>query len=325
MGLETQESTASSVTTTEKPAETSVAADKPTETTAQPADSAGSGSVPAGAAAPAAAATPYTPNFKFKVKDKEMEFDDFLRGAIKETAHEKKIRELYERAHGLDEVKASRANFETKFKDAETRYQQVEQGLGQIGKLVKEGRMADFFQALNIPKEKIIQYAIEELKYQELPPEQRQQIDHQRRLQQEFDQTAQQNQSMQQQLQGLVQAQARTELMSELGKPDVSQVVAAFDTRHGKPGAFEAEVIRRGQYYEAVHKISPPASQLVQEVLSLMGPPQAAQSQTAQVVAAQAEKPVIPAFASGSQKSPVQKVPGSIEDLRKLRQQRAET
>ena len=44
----------------------------------------------------AAASEPaYAPNYKFKVKDKELEFDDFVRGAVTSKEHEAKLRDLY--------------------------------------------------------------------------------------------------------------------------------------------------------------------------------------------------------------------------------------
>lgn len=279
-----------------------------------------------GAATAVASDTPaWNPNFKFKVKDKEMEFDEFLRGSIKDQDSEKKLRELYEKAYGLDEVKASRASFEQKYKEVDGKYNQIAQSLGTLGQYVQEKKYGDFFQSLNIPKQDIIDYVIEELRFQELPQEQRQAIEHQRQLEREFQIAQQHNQTMYQQMQQLVTQQARNELVAEMGKPEISQAIQMFDARLGKPGAFEQEVIRRGQYYEQVHQVSPPASQLVQEVLAFVGQPQAAPAnQQAQIVKTQAEKPVIPVMAGGSQKSPTQKVPTSIEDLKRLRQQRAE-
>lgn len=265
----------------------------------------------------------YMPSYKFKVKDKELEFDDFVRSAVKDKDTEAKLRDLYERAYGLEEVKNSRNTFEQKYKELDGKYSQVSQSLKQLGGFLQENRMGDFFQALNIPKDKIIEYAIEELKYQELPPEQKQAIEYQRQLQAEYEMANQQNQTLQQQMQELVQAQVRQELTFELNKPEVVKVMQAFDARIGKLGAFESEVIRRGQYYEQFHQTSPPASQLVQEVLAFVGQSQAEQIATPEAVAAaQAQKPVIPTFKGGSQKSPTQKVPNSIDDLRKLRQMR---
>jgi hypothetical protein len=124
------------------------------------------------------------------------------------------------------------------------------------------------------------------------------------------------------------QQQAQFELGQELAAPTVASVITAYDTRAGKPGAFRAEVIRRGQYYEAVHKISPPARQLVEEVLSLVGTQQAQsgpldspQDMPSQAMSNQQQKPIIPSFSGGGSKSPTsRKVPSSIDDLRKMRQ-----
>jgi hypothetical protein len=274
------------------------------------------------------AAQSYTPNFKFKVKDKELEFDDFLKPTIKTKDLETKARELYEKAHGLDEVKAARETFKTQVEEWKGKYATVESSLQTLGTYVKKGDFRTFFQALNIPKEKIIQYAIEELKYQELPPEQRDAIEQQRRQETEFEMAQSQNQQLQSQIGQLVQQQATFELNQALATQDVSHAISAYDTRAGQAGAFKAEVIRRGQYYEAVHKISPPASQLVSEVLNLIGvQAQTQQGSTApstnspsQVVHSQQQKPVISSFEGGGSKSPTRKVPSSIDDLRQMRQ-----
>ncbi|HZX13692.1 MAG TPA: hypothetical protein VFF49_04755 [Thermodesulfobacteriota bacterium] len=266
---------------------------------------------------------PYTPNFKFKVKDKELEFDEFVKPIIKNKDLEAKFREIYERSHGLDEVKTSRESFKQQVEEWKGKYGQVEQSLQTLGGFVKKNDFKSFFQALNIPKDKIIQYAIEELKYQELPPEQRQAIDMQREKELEFEQSSLQNQALQNQMAQLVQQQTAFELNQELAKPEIAQTISAYDSRVGNPGAFRAEIIRRGQYYEAVHKISPPASQLIAEVLNLIG------GNTVQGVApqsgtsgqmAQSQKPTITNFQGGGTKSPARRVPTSIEDLRKMRQ-----
>lgn len=289
------------------------------------------GTVPKGtgeAEAKQQAAPAYAPNFKFKVKDKELEFDDFVKPIIKTKDVEQKLKDLYEKAHGLEEVKAARETFKTQAEEWKGKFTTVEQSLQTLGGYVKKGDFRTFFQALNIPKEKIIQYAIEELKYQELPPEQKAAIDAQREREIALEQTGSQNQQLQQQMAQLVQQQATFELTQELAKPDVASAMTAYDTRLGQAGAFKAEVIRRGQYYEAVHKISPPASQLVQEILNLIGVQAQAQQGTqasstetpSQVVHNQQQKPVISSFAGSGAKSPTRKVPSSIDDLRKMRQ-----
>jgi hypothetical protein len=58
----------------------------------------------------------WKPSFKFKVKDKELEFDDFVKPIIKTKDLEQKFKDLYEKAHGLDEVKTSRETFKQQVK-----------------------------------------------------------------------------------------------------------------------------------------------------------------------------------------------------------------
>lgn len=280
----------------------------------------------------ASAPPQYTPNYKFKVKDKELDFDDFIKPSLKDAETEKKVRELYEKAYGLDEVKSDRQLLKEKAKDFETKYTNVEQGLKTLGSYAQKKDFRTFFDILNIPRQDIINYALEELKYEELPADQKAIIEAQRQREQEYEQTSWQNRQLQQQMQQLSLQQATFELNQELAKPEVASAITAFETRFGKPGAFRAEVIRRGQYYEQVHRTSPPASQLVAEVLQIVGGiPQAQQGAggshgtletQAQIVQNQQSKPVIPVMSGGgSAKSPVKKVPTSIDDLRKMRQQ----
>lgn len=289
-------------------------------------DKGASGGV-AGATADGANPEPYTPNFKFKVKDKELEFDDFIKPLVKTKDLETKLRDIYEKAHGLDEVKSSRESFKQQAEEYKTKFSTMEQSLQTLGTYVKKGDFRTFFQALNIPKEQIINYAIQELKYQELPPEQRAAIDMQREQEQALMQATYQNQTLQQQMANLARQQAEFEVSQALAAPEVSSVAQAFDARVGTPGAFRAEVVRRGQYYETVHKISPPASQLVQEILNFVGVP--AQTQQGSQAPSQEmpgpaisnqQKPVISSFSGGGAKSPTRKVPTSVDDLRKLRQ-----
>jgi hypothetical protein len=277
----------------------------------------------------AAQAAAYSPNFKFKVKDKELEFDDFVKPIIKNKDLEAKFREMYEKAHGIEEVKASREQLKTQAQEWQGKYTQVEQGLKSLGDVVKKKDFDSLFDVFKISEDDIINWSIGKLKYRELPADQRAVIDQQRQQQIEFDSATTMNQQLQQQMQMLQGQQATMELNQELARPDIVSIATAYDTRTGKPGSFKTEVIRRGQYYEAVHKISPPASQLVAELVSLIGAPApstqtqeaTSQGQSGQTTQAQQQKPVIANFQSGGAKSPARKVINSIDDLRALRQQ----
>jgi len=272
-----------------------------------------------------AAAPAYTPNYKYKVKDQEHEFDEWLRPVIKDPEVEKKAREMYERAMGLDEVKASRDNFKTKYEDVNTRYSSVENSLRTVAGYANKGDYDRFFQALQIPEEKILQWTINKLKYKELPPEQRAQIDRQRSLEMEQEQFEYQRQLHEQQLADL----GRQQLEFELSKPDVAQIAKDFDTRVGRQGAFQNEVINRGAFYELAQQGTKPAFALVQEVMQMYNlgsqnpasTQNPAQSQSGQAQPKNQQKPTIPVFQSSSNASPVKSQVTSIDDLRKLRQQ----
>ena len=270
----------------------------------------------------------WTPSYEFTVKDKKLQMDDLFKPLIKSKDVEAKLKDLYEKAYGLDEVKTSRETFKERATTAETKYQQTEQNLKMLGDVVKKQDFNTFFEVLNIPKQQILNYAIQELKFLELPAEQQAAIETQRQQEQQYQYAQQQNQTLQQQMQSMVVQQAQQELNFETSKPEIQNIAQSFDARVGRQGAFMSEVIKRGQYYEAVHKTSPPAQQLVQEVLQFVGmtaqdPQGQANSQAipSQGVVQNSQKPVIPAFNGSVSKSPVRKAPTSIQDLREMRKQ----
>lgn len=276
-------------------------------------------------------AVTYTPNYKYKIKDKELEFDEYIRPVIKDADTEKKVKDLYERAFGLDEVKQSRDSFKTKFDEVSGKYGGLEKSLQTLSGFVQRKDFGSFFETLQIPKENVVKWVIDELRYNELPPEQKAQIDEQKRFQSQQYQFQTQSEQHMHQMREFTQQQ----LSFEMSKPDVANIVQNFDQRMGQ-GAFQREVINRGAYYEQVQGKSLPASQLVSEVLALVSPggqqatpnvqdPNAvAQTTTSQGVTTQQEaKPAVKVFNSGGgSASPVKKTITSLDELRKLREER---
>lgn len=196
-------------------------------------------------AAPEAQA--YTPNYKFKVHDEEKEFDEFVRGSIKDVDTEKKTRELYEKAYGLDFVKPKYEDLKKKYPEVEQNYQQLNNTVNEILDL-RDKDLGSFFEALKLPEEKVAQWMLDKIKKMELPPEQRQVYD-------QYEETRRRNLTLEKQFQQLeqrTQAQevhARTlELDSSLQRPEVSSFVKAFDETRKQPGSFREEVRERGLY-----------------------------------------------------------------------------
>jgi hypothetical protein len=270
----------------------------------------------------------WTPNYEFTVKDKKHQIDESLRPLIKSKDVETKLKEIYEKAYGLDEVKSSRETFKEKAAQFEQENGTIKQNLKVLSDVAKKKDFSTFFDVLGIPNEHILEYADQVRKFQSLPAEQQLAIEEYRQQEQAYSQAQTENQTLQQQMQQMMVQQARQEINFEISKPEIQNAAQTFDARVGRSGAFMSEVIRRGQYYEAVHKTSPTAETLVKEVLQIVGmqapvpqgqaPLQAIPSQG---VVQNQSVPVIPAFNGSVTKSPVRKAPGSLQDPRDMRKQ----
>lgn len=328
MDLETTNTEVTDTQTTEVVETAPATTTDTTEVSASPTTSVTEAITSAAAGVPA-----WMPEFKFKVKDKELEFDDFVKPIIKSKEVNDKIKDLYLKAHGLDEVKQSRDHFQNQYKAENEKITTIEKNLQNIGVTVKNKDFGTFFDLLKIDKNDVMNYFIEELKFQELPAEQKQAIERQRQVEREYQTAQEQNQGLQTQMQEMMIKQTKFEFAQVFASPDVAPAIQQFEARVGQPGAFEKAILERGQYYEAVHKTSPPVRQLVNEVLTLAGlssgmpgqaqqAPLTQQSNASQVVHAQNQKPVIPSFSGGSStKSPARQVVGTIDDIRKRRQE----
>ena len=266
----------------------------------------------------------YQPNFKFKVLDQEKEIDEWLKPAIKDADTEKKVRELYERAYGLDHVKGDRQ----RIRDSFTSFQnEVAPQLALVSRandlLAKKDYDTLLGTVLKIPEDDILKQAHKILQMREMPPEQRQALEHARQASQRLYELENQNQYLSQSHEQ-VAVQARTqELDWTLQRPDVSQLATAYDTRAGKQGAFRQAVIERGQYRALTSGRDLSPEQAVQEVLQFLGGPTAlipapqnaqANMQMSQPVS-QDKKPVITNI-QGRGTSPAKKVIKSLDGLR---------
>jgi len=275
-----------------------------------------------------AVATPqgYSPNFKFKVLDQEKEFDDFLKGVVKDADTEKKVRELYEKAYGIEHVKSDRQRLreQTQFQQTEiSRHVHTVNGVNQM--LANKDYDNLLGSVLKIPEDDILRHAQKILQLREMPPEQRQAYDNAAQARQRVTELEYQNQQISQSHEQVAVSARTQELDWTLQRPDFSQLANAYDQRIGRQGAFREAVIERGKYaaYATGKDLSP--EQAANEVLQFLGGSQAlmpAQNH-AQVVSQesttqgfQERKPVITNI-QGRGTSPAKKVVKSIADLRK--------
>lgn len=286
----------------------------------------GMGAPKESATPPAAEPPAYNPNYKFKVLDKEHEFDDFVKAAVKDQETEKKARELYERAYGLDSVKQDRQTLKGELSSAKEKMARTDQALETLGEYVRGGDFDSFFEALNIPKHNILKYALELVQREQMPPEQKAQWQQSREATMHARTLEAQNQQLESQFQQM-QVERRTfELDTAISRPEIAAVVQAYDAGIGSPGAFRDFVIRIGNAAHAAQGVDLSAAQAVEEAMRhlravnpSLGQPQAQPQMVAnggpQVVMPN-QKPVIPNI-QGRGTSAVKSSFTSFADLKK--------
>jgi hypothetical protein len=248
-------------------------------------DSAGKGSV----VDPAAAAAAFNPEFKFKVMDKEHEIPEMFRALIKDPDSQKAVKDIFERAYGLDPVKGRMKEYQTQLNDVKPKLQAFENGVNELRKFVSKDDYDSFLKYMNIPEEKMLQWAVNKAKYMELPPEQRQVLDAKRQAEERLYQLEKQNTDFQSQLVEQKNQAKVTDLRTELSKPDITAFAKAYDQRMGQDGKFIEAVIEVGKaaYFGSQGKVDLTAAEAVQRVVALAGGLPAQSRPTAQ--------PVIPA------------------------------
>ena len=254
----------------------------------------------------------FTPNVKFKANEKEMEIPKEYHSLMKDANSEKAVRELFEKAYGLDSVKE-------KLSGTRQEREQLKQELGNyrsaIGKArniyqsaVQSGnwhKMDDFFKNLGVSPDHVMQYAIEKAKLQEMDPTQRKLIES--RLQAERDYEAEQetNFSFQSQLQQQAMELKKLEFENVLSRADSQAFMQKLDSTFNRPGLFKQEVIAAGEQAWFSEGKNIPVEEAVKRVVSKYG--LVAQTQQS------AQAPVAPQGPSG--KKVIQKAASTIPNV----------
>lgn len=282
---------------------------------------------------PTPAPAPYALNSAFKVMDQERQFDEFLHGAITTPEQEKAVRELYERAYGLDHVKHDRQVLRDEnrgLKDQVTGFDPVRKDLARVGQHLQNNDLESFFGEYKIPDEAIYQYAMNKLQMQE-NPQMLAAHNQQRTVQQHNIQLQEQNQNYQEQLHQNGVANRGVEITQLVSSPEVSPVAQDYDVRMGRMGAFQDQVMQQGRLHYSTTGQDLPPQEAVNRVFQQIGvvpspvqqpvpapalmPTQLGQPPVAQLpLQHRVAKPVIPVVV-GSSNAPIRKAIRSIDDI----------
>lgn len=323
MDLENQ--TNHSADTSATPATEPVTPASQPEPTAQP-DASIDPAAQASAAAPA-----WTPDFKFKVMDKEYEIDEMFRPIIKDEDTLKKVKRMQEQVLGLPHVEQSRDEFKNKYTAAAPRlqeYDRVETRLNRLSHHVANKDFGTFFDELKIPRKEVLAWVKRELDIMEAPPHVREAYEKNRQLQaQQFD-LEQQNQQYAQQVQE-VETQKFYQHMDQTIATLAGAEANLYNEKMQNPLAFRDYVIAKGQQFQFTTGQKAPLNQIIelakQELnrLGLAPQPQAPDAQgnpaqpgqPAQAAQPAQNKPAIPVIKAGGA-SPVSTPVKTMKDLK---------
>ena len=273
----------------------------------------------------------WQPEYKFRVLDKEHEFDDFIRPIVTKDNYEK-VKELYEKAYGLDHVKnkyqATREEFES-FKNSQ--YQplleesnQYKSAMQYMGSLIKSGDYDNLFRELNIPEEALLNYSIGRINYRDLSPEQRLEYDRNVEARQKNYTLEMQNQQLQSQFEQMQVKDLQIELSQALMNPQIKPVIEEYEQQRQQPGAFMRDVAMVGKYVwetEGKHlSVQDAIGRVIQQhnqTKQWYGSGTAAPQNNVETQVQTSAKATIPQIKSTGN-SPIKKRPTSIEDLKRL-------
>ncbi len=334
------------------PKETKEAGTKETETkTLAPVIGAGAAKAPEKSPSPGNAAaeaiatgaepasTEWKPKLKYKVDRIEKDIPEFLHSAIKDADSEEKVRQLLQRGEGIEEVKTRYQETKQFAQEIHQKHTLLNQGLSEMGGYIKKKDFGKFFDTLQVRREDVYQWVLQEAQFQQLPEERKREILRARESEETVEQVNQHNSSVEQQLVEQANKTRTLELRLVTSQPEVSSFATQFDSKFGKPGSFQDEVVRVGKMAWDDEGIDLPPEQAVKRVMDhygrFLGQPELAApgSQeptttapgTAPVVAASAkvpsaaktQPPVIPNLQGGSS-SPTKAPVRNLADLNKL-------
>lgn len=275
----------------------------------------------------------YMPSFKYNVKGKEFEIPDWAKGYIDSPEKEKEVKEIFEKASGIEHIKQKHQELFGQKEELSNNYKALQTGVQELRGIYQEATgtgnlllLDDFFGKLNIPFPVLLNYIQQKVQFQEMPEEQQRMFHGSLEAQRRARELEAQNQGlMQSQSEAASQARAM-QLQGVLARPEVAQVVSQYESMPGrKPGDFWNLVKKEGEYawFSSNGQVDLTPEEAVQRVMGSLAiqtqqPTESTATQyTKKVVAAHRETANIPNIQSKPSVSPIKKKVRTEEDLKK--------
>jgi hypothetical protein len=255
----------------------------------------------------------YTPSYKYSVRGQEKEISEKYRALIKTAEDEKELKELFEKAEGLDFVKQDRSSLKQEYEGFKQQITPYLQDYNKFTTLRDKGNLGAAFQVAGISDDQIFEYAVQRLQMEQNPHQAQLYKNHNDASLQmiEMEGKIQQYQQMEQSIQA---QQFEYNLTQALGAH--KDVVDQIEQKWGKPGSFRDEVVSLGisEFNQGRHLTE---QQAVEAVVNKYKPfvsqatPQATQAQPYQ-------RPATIPNVGTSNISVISKKPKSIDDLKAM-------
>ena len=274
----------------------------------------------------------YTPNFNYKVYGEEREFPEFLQQMVKDQETEEKLRGYLSKADGFEPLKEKYDTTRTERDDFKNKYESMTGDIGKLSHFVKNDRLSAY-DMLGISQDQLLEDASKLIELREMDPQQRQEFEAQRHAQQANYDLENKMGVLEQQNQELLRQQHEFKLDQELAKPDVTAVSSHYDAKFG-PGSFKNKVIHNAYIVQSQTGRDMSVEEAVQEIVGEytqlgLNFNQAPRPSGASSHGQSVEQPVarevpksLPNLGSGRGVSPTAPTLKSIDDLRRLRQER---
>lgn len=280
----------------------------------------------------------FDPSKADELLQQEIEVPARFKELIKDADSEKEVLEILEKAFGIEAVKGERTHAKKELSETRTQLRSMQDGVTELRTIYARGDIDLFLDKLKIPRERMLKWALDHVEYSQLPPEQQRVFDERRDAQrQAYDAEKRASQTQDQSFQQIRQARGML-LDAGLARPDISQFANSYDAKVGKPGAFRDEVIAAGNkaWNDSDGKVDLTPDQAIEQAMArwspFLTPAQAAQAPQAPAAPAgtqtgtQSPAPAKPAGTlpnlQGRSQSPMKTAPRSIDDLKKIREQK---
>lgn len=264
----------------------------------------------------------YTPNTKFKVDGKELEFDDKIKSVLTKE-NEPIIRELVEKAHGIDAIKARHEEVKQQRDNVAEHYQGLAGRVREFAGQIQSGDLDSFFEGVGIPFERLADWMARKLKTQEeLPEAHRGLYDENRAYKNRLKDSETQIQNLQEQFnQTMVHARS-TELDTAIANDSVRGIASEYDERLGEPGGFRRAVIAHAAATENATGKPIDTTQAISNFLRVLGrtpgtAKSAAPAQPSKKIVQPSTAKTIPNVGA-SAIAPTGRKPKSIDELKQM-------